>query len=100
MVLRTAREQNCLTALFLGKIDIVLKKCKCLNGSFDPVWIRSPDSSYWIYSFCAPQQVTVLCQEIGFPRNPKTNSVGRNRNSTELTHSSSCSIHDENYHIL
>ena len=25
IVLRTAREQNCLTALFLGKMDIVLK---------------------------------------------------------------------------
>ena len=30
IVLRTVREQNCLTALFLGKMDIVLKKCKRL----------------------------------------------------------------------
>jgi len=28
MVLQTAREQNCLIALFLGKMDTVLDKCK------------------------------------------------------------------------
>jgi hypothetical protein len=36
MVLKTAGQQNCLTALFLGNMDIVLKKCKrlVLNESF------------------------------------------------------------------
>ena len=45
VILRTAREQNCLIALFLGKMDIVLKKCKrlVLHEPFEPIWIRSPD---------------------------------------------------------
>jgi len=38
MVLKTAEEQNCLIALFLGSMNIVLKKCKrlILNESFEP----------------------------------------------------------------
>jgi len=56
MVLKTAGEQNCLIALFLGKMDIVLKKCKrlMLNESFEPVWIRSLDINYWVYSLGTP----------------------------------------------
>jgi len=48
---RAAGEQSCSTALFLGKMDIVLSKYKrlILNGSFDPIWLRSPDSSHWMY---------------------------------------------------
>jgi hypothetical protein len=64
MMLRTAGEPNCFTALFLGKTEIMLAKCKrlILNESFEPVCIRSPDSSYWIYSLSTPQRVTVQCQ--------------------------------------
>jgi len=64
LVLKTAGEQNCLIALFLGKVDTVFDRCErlVLNESFEPVWIRSPDSSYWIYSLSAPQQITVQCQ--------------------------------------
>jgi hypothetical protein len=42
IVLRTAGEQSCLIALFLGKMDIVLKKSirLVLNESFEPIWIR------------------------------------------------------------
>ena len=71
MMLKTAGEPNCLTALFLGKTDIVLTKCKRLiiNECFEPVWIRSPVSCYWIYSLSTPQRVTVQCQEIGSPPN-------------------------------
>jgi hypothetical protein len=48
MILKTTGEQNCLIALFLGNMDIVLKKCKrlILNESFEPIWIRSPDFNY------------------------------------------------------
>jgi hypothetical protein len=50
VVLRTAGEPHYLTALFLGKEDTALRKCKrlVLNESFEPIWIRSPDYSYWI----------------------------------------------------
>jgi hypothetical protein len=36
---KAAGEQNCLIALFLGKVENMLKKCKrfVLNGSFEPV---------------------------------------------------------------
>lgn len=52
-------------------MDTVLDKCKrlVLNESFEPVWIRSPDYDYWIYSLSKPQQVTMQCQGIGSPPN-------------------------------
>jgi len=75
MMLKTAGEPNCLTALFLGKTDIALAKCKRLiiNKVFEPVLIRSLDFSYWIYSLSTPQRITVQCQEIGSPPNFEKN---------------------------
>ena len=48
MMLKTAGEPNCLTALFLGKTNIALTQCKRLIVSepFNPVWIRSPDTCH------------------------------------------------------
>jgi hypothetical protein len=45
-VLRKPGQQSCLIALFFGKMDIVLRKCKrlILNEDFESTWIRSPDS--------------------------------------------------------
>ena len=59
VILRAAGEQNCLTALFLGKIDIVRHKCKrlILQESFEPVWIRSPDFSYWLIVSARPNRL-------------------------------------------
>ena len=76
MMLRTAGEPNCLIALFLGKMDIVLSKCKrmVINETFESVWIRSADASYWIYSLSTPQQVTVQCQGFGTPTLSATSS--------------------------
>jgi len=50
-VLRKPGQQSCLIALFFGKMDIVLRKCKrlILNEDFESIWIRSPDSKYWVY---------------------------------------------------
>ena len=66
MMLKMAREPNCLTALFLGKTEIMLAKCKrlILNESFEPIWILSLDSIYWVYILSNPQRVTVQCQEV------------------------------------
>ena len=46
MMLKIAGEPNCLTALFLGKTDIIFSKCKrlILNEMFEPVWISSSDA--------------------------------------------------------
>jgi len=102
MMLKPAGEPNCLTALFLGKTDIALAKCKHLiiNEAFEPVWIRSPDFSYWIYSLSTPQHITVQCQEIGSPPNFEKNQQLVLRGTGILPNSSSCYIHAENFKLL
>jgi hypothetical protein len=102
LVLKTAGEQNCLIALFLGKVDTVFTRCKrlVLNESFEPVWIRSPDSSYWIYSLSTPQQVTVQCQEVGSSQTTKSSYQIMLKGTGVLPNSSSCYIHAENFKLL
>jgi hypothetical protein len=89
-------------ALFLGKTDIDLAKCKCLiiSEPFELVWIRSPDFSYWIYSLSTPQRVTVQCQEIGSPPNFEKNQQLVLRGTGILPNSSFCYIHSENFKLL
>ena len=83
-------------------MDIVLKKYKrlVLNESFEPIWLRSPDSNYWMYSFSSPQQVTVQCQETGSPPNPKASYQMILEGKGILPNSSSCYIHAENFKLL
>ena len=102
MMLKTAGEPNCLIALFLGKMDIVLSKCKrmVINGTFEPVWIRSPDASYWIYSLSTPQQVTVQCQGFGTPTLPATSSQVILEGTGVLPNCSSCYVHAEKFKLL
>ena len=102
MVLKTAGEPDCLIALFLGKTDVMLSKCKRLiiNETFAPVWIRSPDASYWIYSLGTSQRVTVQCQEIGSPPTTRLNSQLLIEGTGILPNSSSCSIHAETFKLL
>jgi hypothetical protein len=102
MMLQTTVEPTCLIALFLGKTDVALTKCKrlILNEPIEPVWIRSRDFSYWIYSLSTPQRVTVQCQEIGSPPNPERNQQLILRGTGILPNSSSCYIHSENFKLL
>jgi hypothetical protein len=102
MMLKTAGELNCLTALFLGKTDIALTKCKrlILSEPVEPIWIRSPDFSYWIYSLSTPQRVTVQCQEMGSPPNLGKSQQLVLRGTAILPNSSSCYIHSENFKRL
>jgi len=102
MMIKTAGEPNCLTALFLGKTDIALTKCKRLiiSEPFEPVWIRSPDYSYWIYSLSSPQRITVQCQEIGSPTYERKNQQFVLQGTGILPNSSSCYIHSENFKLL
>jgi hypothetical protein len=101
MVLRTAGEPDCLIALFLGKTDIMLSKCRRLivNETFEPIWIRSPDARYWIYSLNSPQQVTVQCQEVGSPPTAKT-SYQLLLQGTGILPNPSCYIHAESFKLL
>jgi len=66
IMLRTAGGSNCFIALFLGKTDITISKCKRLviYENSKPVRIRSPDASYWIYCLSTNQRFTVQGQEI------------------------------------
>jgi hypothetical protein len=102
MVLETAAEPDCLIALFLGKTEIMLAKCKrlILSDSFKPVWIRSPDSSYWIYSLSTPQRVTVQCQEVGSPPTTKLSYQVMLTGTGILPNSSSCYVHAESFKLL
>jgi hypothetical protein len=69
MVLRKSSEENCLIALFTGKAEVAMKKCKrVLFGDFEPIWIRSPDAKYWVYSLKEPTHITLKCRPLGgFP---------------------------------
>jgi hypothetical protein len=102
MVLRTARESNSLIALFLGKTDVIFSTCKrlVLNETLQPVWIPSPDASYWIYSLNTPQRVTVHCQETGSPPIYESNSQILLEGTGILPNSSSCYVHAESFKLL
>jgi hypothetical protein len=102
MMLKTAGEPNCLTALFLGKTDIALIKCKrfIINKPFDPIWIRSPDFSYWIYSLSTPHRVTIQCQEMGSPPTSKPNYQMVLQGTGVLLNSSTFYVHAENFKLL
>jgi hypothetical protein len=102
MVLKIVGEQNCLIVFFLGMIDTVLKKCKrlILIESFEPIWLRSPEFNYWVYSLSTPTQVTVLCQEAGLPRN-FTSSYQKTLHGTGvLPNSTSCYTRAQNFKLL
>jgi hypothetical protein len=88
--------------LFLGKEDIALRKCKrlVLNESFEPIWIRSPDYSYWIYSLSSPQKITVQCHETGSPPNSQSSYQTLIESTGVLLNSSSCYIHAETFKLL
>jgi hypothetical protein len=101
-VLRAPNEPNCLSALFLGKNNNVPQVCKrlILNSGFEAVWIRSPDSKYWIYSLSTPTQITVQCRDAGSPQ-AHGNSYQLTLNNTGiLPNSSSCYIHSETFKLL
>jgi len=102
MVLRSAVKPSCLTALFLGKADVVLLQCKrvILDGTFEPVWIRSPDTSYWIYSLSSPQQVTVQCHKMGPPPAIASSYPMLLQGTGILLNSSSCYIHAKSFKLL
>ena len=102
MMLMSARDPSCLIALFLGKTDVAHAECKrlILHKLFRPVWIRSPDFSYWIYSVNAPQRVTVQCQEVGSPPTTEASQQLLLNGTGILPNSSSCYVYAENFKLL
>jgi hypothetical protein len=71
-----------------------------LNSGFEPVWIRSPDSKYWIYSLSAPTQITVQCREVRSPQTRGTSYQLTLNGIGILLNSSSCYIHSEMFKLL
>jgi hypothetical protein len=52
--------------LFTGKTKVALKKCKRLIlEDFEPVCIRSPDATYWVYGLKEPTHITLKCKPLG-----------------------------------
>ena len=71
-----------------------------LNETFEPVWIRSPDATYWIYRLSTPQQVTVQCQGTGSPPTVSSNYQLLLAGTGVLPNSSTCYVHAENFKLL
>ena len=63
-VLLDYTSQHCLIALFLGNDEIARRNCKRTieDRNFDPIWIRSPGSTFWVYSLSAPTRITKKCK--------------------------------------
>jgi hypothetical protein len=62
-VVRKIATENCLIPLFLRKTAIAQKTCKrVMLDDFEPVWIRSQDAKYWVYSLNEPTRVTLKCR--------------------------------------
>ena len=59
-VLLDYTSQHCLIALYLGNDEIVRKNCERTieNRNFDPIWIRSPGSTFWTYALSTRTTVT------------------------------------------
>ena len=66
-VLLDYTSQHCLIALYLGNDIVVRKNCKRTieHRNFDPIWIRSPGSTFWTYSLSTPTVITKRCRSHG-----------------------------------
>ena len=102
LILRTAGGLNCVIALFMGKTDVMTQLCKrlVLSDNFEPIWIRSPDFKYWIYSLSAPTQVTVQCREAEPPPNFEPSYQVTLKGTGVLPNSSLCYVHSETFKLL
>jgi hypothetical protein len=102
MVLRKSSEENCLIALFTGNTEIAMKKCKrILLEEFEPVWIRSPDAKYWVYSLRKPTHVTLKCRPLGGSPldEDETSDIWLNGTGV-LSNTSTCYIYAETFKLL
>ena len=66
-VILDAQAKHCLIALYTGKDDVVQQKCQRTieDKNFDPIWVRSAGTSFWIYSLSARTRVTKKCKAHG-----------------------------------
>jgi hypothetical protein len=102
VVFKKPGQQNCVIAFFFGKMYTVMEKCKrlILSKDFEPVWIRSPDFKYWVYSVSSPTRVTMKCQQAGPPQQYKPNVQKVLNNTGILSYSASCYVYAETFKLL
>ncbi|PNF23724.1 hypothetical protein B7P43_G18457 [Cryptotermes secundus] len=102
MVLRKSSKDNCLIALFTRKTEAAMKKCKrVLLREFEPVWIRSPDAKYWVYSLGKSTHITLKCRPLGGSPldEDETADIWLNGNGV-LPNTSTCYIYAETFKLL
>jgi hypothetical protein len=102
LVLRKFINENCLIALFTGKTEVALRKCtREILNDFEPIWIRSPDSKYWVYSLKEPTRVTLKCRPLGGSLLEEDESVDKvPMNTGILPTSSTCYVYAETFKLL
>lgn len=81
---------------------MIFSTCKRLviSDAFEPVWVRSPEASYWIYSLSIPQRITIQCQEPGSLPKPMSSSQILIEGTGVLPNSSSCYVHAEAFKLM
>ena len=102
MVLRKSSKENCLIALFTGKTEVAMRKCKrTLLKEFEPIWIRSPDAKYWVYSLEKSTHITLKCRPLGGSPldEDETTDIWLSGNGV-LLNTSTCYIYAENFKLL
>jgi hypothetical protein len=102
IVLRKSSHENCLIALFTGKTDVALRRCRrVIIEDFEPVWIRSPDAKYWVYSLKEPPHITLKCRPLdGSPHEEDRTIEQTLTNTGVLMNSSTCYVYAETFKLL
>jgi hypothetical protein len=101
MVLRKSTTDDCLIALFLGRTTSALKQCKrVITEDFEPVWIRSPDAKYWVYSLKKPTRITRKCRPGDSPSAEDEITEQTIAGTGTLYNTSTCYIYSETFKLL
>jgi hypothetical protein len=103
LALRKSINENCFIALFTGKTVVALRKCKReILNDFEPIWIRSPDPKYWVYSLKEPTRVTLKCRPLGGSPLEEDETVEKVllTNTGILPNSSTCYVYAETFKLL
>jgi hypothetical protein len=91
-----------LIALFTGKAKVALRKCRrVLLRDLEPIWIRSPDAKYWIYSLKEPTHITLKCRPLGgSPLDEDETTEMLLTDAGTLPNTSTCYIYAESFKLL
>jgi hypothetical protein len=102
IVLRKSSHENCFIALFTGKTEVALRRCRrAILEDFEPVWIRSPDAKYWVYSLKEPTHVTLKCRYLGGSSQEEDRTIEETlTNAGVLMNSSTCYMYAETFKLI